>query len=166
MTHPLLWRSILYHYSMGILPTSFTITHPRTHVWGRRSTRIALALATGLLVCVPPGTVTKAQLSPCTPLQQEQGVTWCESPGENSKSLSETVKGWFGFTSQDTKTDRFPGLDPLPKPTIKNDLDELDPIVKPGQLPSNGVRDYLNRQDPEHAVYPIEPMPPSLSPTP
>ena len=39
-----------------------------------------------------------------------------------------------------------------------------DPNVKPSQPPINGVRDYLNRQDPAHAINPIGPVSPGLSP--
>jgi hypothetical protein len=115
------------------------------------------AMVIGLVIFGPQVTVTQAQLSPCTPLQQERGDTSCESPRENSKSLFDTMKGWLGLSSEEPKRESLRDLNPLPKPRFKNDPYLLDPIVKPNQPPIDGVRDYLNRQDPAHAIYPLEP---------
>jgi hypothetical protein len=66
------------------------------------------------------------------------------------------TKGWFGFSSEEPKRGSLRGLEALPKPSFKNDPYEPDPIVKSNPPPINGVRDYLNRQDPAHAIYPLE----------
>lgn len=124
------------------------------------ATHPPLSLATmiiGLLIFGSQVPLTLAQLGPCTPLQQERGDTSCESPRENDKSIFDTVKGWFGFSSEEPNGEGVSGSEPLSKPRIKNDPYELDPIVKPSERPINGVRDYLNRQDPSHAIYPLDP---------
>ena len=121
-----------------------------------------IAMIIGLLIFASQVTVTQAQLSPCTPLQQERGDTSCESPRESSKPLFHTLKGWFGFSSEEPNRESLRGVESLPKPSLKSDPYELDPIVKPSQPPIDGVRDYLNRQDPAHAIYPIDPGTPRL----
>ena len=126
--------------------------HIQTHLSLSRAVVII-----GLLIFASQVAPTLAQLGPCTPLQQERGDTSCESPRESTKSLFETMKRWFGFSSEERKGEDVSGSEPLPKPSIKNDPYELDPIVKPSERPINGVRDYLNRQDPAHAMYPLEP---------
>jgi len=126
--------------------------HMETHLFLSRA-----AMIIGLSIFGSQIPLTLAQLAPCTPLQQERGDTTCESPRESTKSLFDTMKEWFGFSSERRKREDVSGLEPLPKPGIKNDPYELDPIVKPSEPPVNGVRDYLNRQDPAHAIYPLEP---------
>ena len=126
--------------------------HMETHL----SLNLA-AMIIGLLIFGSQVSLTLAQLGPCTPLQQERGDTSCERPRESTKSLFDTMKGWFGFSSEERKRKNVSGLEPLSKPSIKNDPYELDPIMKPSEPPVNGVRDYLNRQDPAHAIYPLEP---------
>jgi hypothetical protein len=133
------------------------MTHPYKKPVAKPLPLSRVALITGLLMCGSQVTVTRAQLGPCTPLQEEHGDTSCESPRENSKSLFETMKGWFGFSSEQPRGETLRGLEPLPKSGITNDPYERDPIVKPSQPPINGVRDYLNRQDPGHAIYPVDP---------
>lgn len=124
-----------------------------------------LAVIIGLLIFGSQVTTTRAQVSPCTPLEQEQGYTRCESPRERSKSLIETQKKRsLGFSGEEPGGDSLRGLDPLPKPHINDDSSMADPNVKPSQPPINGVRDYLNRQDPAHAINPIGPVSPGLSP--
>jgi hypothetical protein len=139
------------------------MTHPCTNLVTRQPALSKVAVILGLLIFGSQVTVTQAQLSPCTPLQQERGDTSCESPRESRKPLFDTLKGWFGFSSEEPKRESLRGLEPLPKPSFKNDPYELGPIAKPSQPPLNGVRDYLNRQDPAHAIYPIEPVTPRLS---
>ncbi len=133
-----------------------TMTHPYKKPVATHLPLSPVAMFLGLLIFGSQVTVTQAQLSPCTPLQQERGDTSCESPRE-SKSVFDIMKGWFGFGSEEPKGESLRGLEPLPKPSFKNDPYERDPIVKPNQPPINGVRDYLNRQAPAHAIYPIEP---------
>jgi hypothetical protein len=133
------------------------MTHPYKRLVATDLPLSGVGIIIGLLLCGSQVTVTQAQLSPCTPLQQERGDTSCESPREDSKSLFETMKGWFGFSPDEPRGENLRGLEPLPKPNMTNDPYELDPIVKPSQPPINGVRDYLNRQDPAHAIYPIDP---------
>ena len=149
-----------------VLENTLTVTHPCTKLVTRHPPLRKVAVVIGLLMFGSQITVTRAQLSPCTTLQQEQGYTWCESPSESSKPLFDTLKGWFGFSREEPRGDSDRRLDPLPKPSFKNDPYQPDLIVKPNQPPINGVRDYLNRQDPAHAIYPIEPVAPRLSSAP
>lgn len=142
------------------------MTHPCKKSVTRRPPLSKVAVIVGLLIFGSQVTVTRAQLSPCTSLQQEQSYARCESPRESSKPLFDTLKGWFGFSREEPRGDSFRGLDPLPKPSFKNDPYEPDLFAKPSQPPINGVRDYLNRQDPARAIYPIEPVTPRLSSTP
>ena len=131
--------------------------HPCTKLVTSHTPPSKVAVIIGLLILGSPVTVTQAQLSPCTPLQQERGDTSCESPRESSKPLFQALKGWLGFSSEE------PTREPLPKPSSKSDPYELDSIAIPSQPPIDGVRDYLNRQDPAHAIYPIDPASPRLS---
>jgi hypothetical protein len=118
-----------------------------------------VAVIIGLLIFESQVTTTWAQA------EQEQGYTWCESPRERSKSLIDTQKKKsLGFRGEEPGGDNFRGLDPLPKPRSNDDSPMGDPKVKPSQPPINGVRDYLNRQDPAHAINPIGPESPGLSP--
>jgi hypothetical protein len=139
------------------------MTHQCTELVTKHLPLSKVAVVIGLLIFGSQVTVTQAQLSPCTPLQQERGDTSCETPRESSKPLFHTLKGWFGFGSEAPKRENLKGLEPLPKSSFKNDPYELDPIVKPSQPPIDSVRDYLNRQDPAHAIYPIDPVTPRLS---
>ena len=125
-----------------------------------------VALLIGLLMFGSQVTVTQAQLSPCTSLQQEQGYTWCESPRESNKPLLDRLEGGSEFSREEPRGDSGRGLDPLTTPSFQNDPYKPDLMVKPTQPPINGVRDFLNRQDPAHAIYPIEPVTPGLSLTP
>ena len=133
------------------------MTHPCTKLVTRHTPPSKVAVIIGLLIFGSQVTVIQTQLSPCTPLQQERGDTSCESPRESSKPLFHTLKEWFRFSSEE------PTREPLPKPSFQNDPYELDSIVKPSQPPIGGVRDYLNKQDPAHAIYPIDPVTPRLS---
>jgi hypothetical protein len=142
---------------MKKLENKRTMTHPYKKPGATYPPLSRVAMIFGLLIFGSQVPVTQAQLGPCTPLQQEHGDTSCESPRESSKSLFDTMKGWFGFSSEEPEGEGVSRLEPLPKPSIKNDPYELDPIVKPSEPPINGVRDYLNRQDPAHAIYPLEP---------
>jgi hypothetical protein len=36
----------------------------------------------------------------------------------------------------------------------------MDSLAEPMMPPIDGVRDYLNRLDPAHAIQPIQPVPP------
>ena len=140
-----------------------TMTRTCTKLVARHPPLSKIAVIIGLLIFGAPVTVTQAQLSPCTPLQQERGDTSCEGPRESSKPLFHALKEWFGFSSEEPNRESLRGLDPLPKPSFKSDPYELDPIAKPIQPPIDGVRDYLNRQDPARAIYPIDPATPRLS---
>lgn len=139
------------------------MTHQCREHMTRQPPQSKVAVLIGLLIVGSQVPVTQAQLSPCTPIQQDRGDTSCESPRESSKSLFHSLKGWFGFGSEEPKRENLRGLEPLPKPSFKSDPYELNPIVKPNQPPIDGVRDYLNRQDPAHAIYPIDPVTPRRS---
>jgi hypothetical protein len=145
------------------LEDTLTMTHQCTELVTKHLPLSKVAVLIGLLLFGSQVNVTQAQLSPCTPLQQEHGDTSCESPRESSKSLFHSLKGWFGFGSEEPKRESLRELEPLPKPSSKSDPYELDPIVKPSQPSIDGVRDYLNRQDPAHAIYPIDPVTPRQS---
>lgn len=101
---------------------------------------------------------TLAQLSRCTLLQQQQQATRCDRPGISSASSLETTPGFPGYADSTKREGTIPGLPDLTKP--RPHYVPMDSLAEPMMPPIDGVRDYLNRLDPAHAIQPIQPIPP------
>src|SRR5215471_2015432 len=127
-----------------------------------RPTLLQIPLIGGLLFLGSPVAVTQAQLSRCTYLQQQQGATRCEKPAISSGSSLESIPGVPRSTGPVIGKETTTGL---AKPRSYS-VPPLDLSPQPFKPPSNDVRDYLNRQDPAHAIHPIEPGTSSRSPVP
>jgi len=121
-----------------------------------------LVLIGGLLSFGPYVNVTQAQLSRCTHLQQQQGTTRCEKPAISSGSSLESIPGVPRSTGPAIGEKAATGL---AKPRSYS-VPPLDLSPEPFKPPSSDVRDYLNRQDPAHAIHPIEPGTSPPSPVP
>ena len=121
-----------------------------------------LVLIGGLLSFGPYVSVTQAQLSRCTHLQLQQGATRCEKPAISSGSSLESIPGVPRSTGPAIGKEATTGL-AKPRSYSVPPLDLSPESFKP---PSNDVRDYLNRQDPAHAIHPIEPRTSPPSPVP
>lgn len=137
---------------MAIMVPSFrpTINH--------RAVLITSAAGAGLLFFSSWVSSVEAQLGRCTLLQQQQHSARCERPGISSSSSLETTPGFPGSTDPARREGTITGLPDLPKP--RPHYAPMDSFVEPITPPIDGVRDYLNRLDPAHAIQPIQSIPP------
>lgn len=134
------------------------MTHSHRKAINCRAVFIRLTVITGLLFFDFWLGPARAQLSRCTPLQQQQLHGRCESPETSSGSSLETIPGFPGSTGSALGAGSITGLPDLAKP--RPHYVPPDSIVEPMMPPIDGVRDYLNRLDPAHAIQPIQPLPP------
>jgi hypothetical protein len=103
--------------------------------------------------------MAQAQLSPCGSLQQPQSR--CEGP-KWTPPTPETIRD---FTGEQPRRDNFGGLPDVSQVRPFQRRLQEDPSAALIMPPIDGVRDFLNRRDPEHAIYPLQlPPRPQLSP--
>lgn len=101
----------------------------------------------------------EAQLSPCGSLQQPQSR--CEGP-KWTPPTPETIRD---FTGEQPRRDNLGGLPDVSQVRPLQRRLQEDPSAALIMPPIDGVRDFLNRRDPEHAIYPLQlPPRPQLSP--
>lgn len=123
-----------------------------------RAVLIASAAGGGLLFLSLWVSSVEAQLGRCTLLQQQQHSARCERPGISSSSSLETTPGFPGSTDPARREGTITGLPDLAKP--RPHYAPMDSFAEPITPPIDGVRDYLNRLDPAHAIQPIQSIPP------
>jgi len=123
-----------------------------------RAVLMCVIAAAELLFIASWASSAMAQLSRCTFYQQQQQVTRCDRPGIRSASSLETTPGFPGYAGSLKREGTIPGLADLAKP--RPHYVPMDSLAEPMMPPIDGVRDYLNRLDPAHAIQPIQPIPP------
>jgi hypothetical protein len=135
------------------------MTHSRRMAIHSQAVPIGLTMITGLMFFGIWGRPAQAQLSWCSSLQQQQLSGRCERPRISSGSSLESIPGYPGSTGSALGAGSITGLPDLAKP--RPHIVQPDSIFEPTMIPIDSVRDYLNRRDPEHAIQPIQPLPPT-----
>ena len=100
----------------------------------------------------------QAQLGPCGSLQHTH--TRCEGP-KWTLPTPETIRE---FTGQQRRGDNLGGLPDVSHVRPFQRRLEEDPGAALVMPPIDGVRDFLNRRDPERAIYPLY-LPPRHQPS-
>src|SRR5574342_105275 len=126
------------------------MTHSYRKAIESQAVLIGLTMITGLVLFGAWQSPAQAQLSRCSSLQQQQLSGRCERPGISSGSSLESIPGVPGSTGSALGAGSITGLPDLAKPRPHSV--PPDSILEPTMAPIDGVRDYLNRREPAHAI--------------